>query len=254
MKEWHGKISVEAVENFTPDEASMLSPDDLLFVHYPDCQQFSIRLPRPGSCYSDLKLLDAADGALLEEWPVAEKLSGAVKILWDTVSLPPGSYLAEIMTGGQCLHRVRFTKHREGEPEKAVPAPEPVPDKERGPVVYRDGFGNIIPDEDLELRKKLLQQMEDRFTRKLTYTSSGRSGTVLYTEGQTTLTFYYELGGGDCIAFIDIPAENTWEASTGLPLDRREDILLFVAERACADQAPHGRYQIGPDAILLLRK
>lgn len=253
MQAWYGKISIEAMENFTSVQGDMMSADDLLFVHYPDCQQLSIWLPRPGSGYGNLILRDAVLGSVLEEWPVADKLSGSVKILWDTVSLRPGQYMAEIMKEGKCQHRFRFTKYQEGEMEKAKPAPAPVPEYEPGPIIYRDGAGNIIPDEDLEMRKKALQQMENMFSRKLHYTSSGRSGTVTYSEGNRSLILYYELGGGDCIAIIDIPPENTWESSTGFPLDRRNDIILFVAERACADQAPHGHYQIEPDAVLLLR-
>lgn len=253
MADWYGPISIDKVENPGTGDQPGLSANDLLFVHYPDCQQLSIWLPVPGSAYDHLRLLDAENGSLLEEWPVSEKLSGAIKILWDTLSLPPGKYHAQLFKNGQCLHQVSFTKYKEGEPEK-VPAPLiPETEPDPAPIVYRDGLGNIIPDEDLLLRKKILQEMEDRFTRKLSYTSSGRSGTVIYTEGVISLTFYYELGGGNCIAFIDIPPAGQWEKRTGLPLDRREDILLFVAQRSQADQAPNGRYQIGADAILLLR-
>ncbi len=41
-------------------------------------------------------------------------------------------------------------------------------------------------------------------TRKLGYVSEGRSGKVIYTEGNRTITFYMEMGGGNCIFNLDI--------------------------------------------------
>ena len=45
---------------------------------------------------------------------------------------------------------------------------------------------------------------------QLKYTSEGRSGHVIYKDEVSELSFYFEFGGGDCVAFIDIPDMKNW--------------------------------------------
>jgi len=51
---------------------------------------------------------------------------------------------------------------------------------------------------------------------KIKYVSEGRSGKVVYESAEATFALYYEFGGGDVVACIDIPSEQNWEKHTGL--------------------------------------
>ena len=49
---------------------------------------------------------------------------------------------------------------------------------------------------------------------KLEYSNQGREGYVIYKDDISTLKFYFEFGGGDCVAMISIPTEEKWEGQT----------------------------------------
>ncbi len=262
MRSFFGKIKVLNIENKPPPEGREgesagflpLETGAVKFVHYPDCQQLIISLPRPGKDYGDLRLWDTGTGRILETWPVADKLSGAIQILWDTVSLSPGHYRIEIDHIDSGMHSIDLIKYEAG---AVIPGDVviPVQEETRGkPIVYRDGFGNIMEDEDLLLREKVLKEIADTFSRHIEYESSGRSGTVIYVEGETRIPFYYEIGGGDCVAWIDLPAIDKWESETKTPSDRREDIVQFTAASVHARQAPGCRVEISGNAIKYFRK
>ncbi len=122
-------------------------------------------------------------------------------------------------------------------------------EEESKPIVYRDGFGNIIPDEDLILREKLNKELERKFSRRVEYEGNLRAGTVIYTDVDTRIEFYNEMGGGDCMAYISIPSEEQWESQTKTPLSRRHDILEYVASAVQAQQASNCYFEIKEDAI-----
>lgn len=86
---------------------------------------------------------------------------------------------------------------------------------------------------------------------KVTYESSGPCGRVIYTSGPTRFDFYYEFGGGNVLALIDIPTTAEWTRHTGLSLSVRDEVLEYVANRVVADQTASGRnrYQISDDCI-----
>ncbi len=87
----------------------------------------------------------------------------------------------------------------------------------------------------------------------LHYISEGRGGSVIYKDEQSSIRFYYEFGGGNCVAFLFLPTSTEWEAATGRPLADRDSILLFVAEQCLKDQVPGGYYKISDDFIELFR-
>lgn len=89
--------------------------------------------------------------------------------------------------------------------------------------------------------------------RKLEYIYDGRSGHVVYTDEQGTIQLYYEFGGGDCVAIINIPTEEEWTSTTHRPLSERNAILTFIAEQAIRDQAPNCYYKFTDNFIELLR-
>ena len=260
MEQWFGTIQTGELINIPhPGIFKGLEPmkeTDFLFVGYPDCQQLQIWLPYPGNEYERLRLVRIPGEELQNEWAVSDILSGSVKLLIDTSHIPPGEYRLEIEKQGHCVHTTTLTKYKEGEgpPEEEKDKSTGITTPTEGYIQYRDGWGNLIPDEDLNLREKVLQEMTDRFSRRLEYHSEGRGGTVIYVEGNKRLSFYYEFGGGDCVAYIDVPVRANWEKETGIPIDRREEIIEFIAQTALHDQVSNGYYKISENAISLYRK
>ena len=262
MRSWYGKIKIVNIENKPPIEGgekeltgfSPLETGSVRFVHYPDCQQLIIWLPLPGKEYGDLRLRDTQTGRIIETWPVIDKLSGSIQILWDTLFMAPGHYRIEIDHLDSGMHCIDLMKYGEEEliADDAVILVQP--ERQDGQIVYRAGFGNIIEDEDLRLREKVLKEIADKFSRHIEYESSGRSGTVIYVEGETRIPFYYEFGGGDCVAWIDLPTIDKWESETKTPVGRREDIIQFTAASVHARQAPSCRVDICDDAIKYFRE
>lgn len=75
----------------------------------------------------------------------------------------------------------------------------------------------------------------------LAYSSDGRSGYVFYKSKEASFSMYYEFGGGDCVASINIPGEDEWRTATGQPLERRSEILDFIGRQIVQDQTTNGR-------------
>jgi hypothetical protein len=84
---------------------------------------------------------------------------------------------------------------------------------------------------------------------KLFYTNNGRSGYVIYKDDIGELSFYFEFGGGNCIAVIDLPSVNKWENVTKRPVAERDAIINFVGRQAVNDQAHGGYYKLTEAAI-----
>ena len=81
------------------------------------------------------------------------------------------------------------------------------------------------------------------------YENQGRAGNVVFYRDSVVLRFWYEFGGGNTLAFIDIPKAENWTAITGLPLEDRLPILNFIGECVIRDQAPGYRYEITKNSI-----
>jgi hypothetical protein len=78
----------------------------------------------------------------------------------------------------------------------------------------------------------------------VSYSSEGRSGKVYFNWDGAVISLYYEFGGGNTLATIDIPTAANWEKETGFPLDKRDMILEFIAKRIIRDQAHDHAYKI----------
>lgn len=117
------------------------------------------------------------------------------------------------------------------------------------PIVYRDGFGNEIPDEDLILREKLNKELGRKFSRRVEYEGNLRAGTVIYIDKDTRIEFNNEMGGGNCMVYLTIPTEAQWEAATKTDLSRRKEILEYVAEVVQVQQAPNCNFEIKENEI-----
>ena len=121
-------------------------------------------------------------------------------------------------------------------------------------IVYKDGFGRVLPNEDLLLREKVIKKTFDKITRHLEYISHGKDGEVIYIEGEKRIKFLMEVGAYDCAFYVNIPTESEWEKATKFPLSEREEIIIFVAERTQRDQASSCIYKISDGEIAYYRK
>jgi hypothetical protein len=253
LKSYFGNMSVGEIGNTAApafDGWLPMKENNVSFVHYTDCQQLIIWLPQPGREYGMVRLWNQKTGRLMEEWPVADKLNGSIQILWDTLPIPPGAYRIEISWQNTVVHSIGIVKHKKGTPTKPRQAPISTPAIEtREPIVYKDGFGNTIPNEDLLLREKLMKDIADKFGRRIEYEGNFRAGTIIYSDVSSRIVFYHEMGGGNCMFYIDVPTEEYWEAQTKTPLRLRKEILEYVATRVQAEQATNCRYEIGSDTI-----
>ena len=261
MIPYYGAIEIRSIDNKLTTFSNKNEPaadffymdkSNIRFVHYPDCQQLIIWLTHPGREYGNMRLISNNKNEIVGEWPVSDKLSGSIQILWDTLSIAPGQYSIEIdwNNGGQ--HTIDIEKFEEGIVIKnEQPDTTAKDDKEKSsePIQYRDGFGNIIENEDLILREKVKKELNRRFFRHIEYEGNFRSGTIIYFDNDIRIEFYHEMGGGNCMFYIDIPTEEKWEAQTKTPLSSRKEILEFVATTVQRQQASNCNYEIKSNGI-----
>lgn len=214
---------------------------------YPGAQQVTLWLPADGwSGYQKLRILGPG-AAVIEESPLTDRLNGRVQILINTHPWPPGDYRIEITHAGGWRHSLCLQKLEEG--MAPPPAPAPPPEPSTGPIIYRDGFGNIIPDTDIEMREAVLKKIAARFSRRLEFEGNARAGTITYIDGDTLLRFHHEMCTGPVHFSIDVPPPDKWEAATGQPLSERDYILNFLAEETRRRQAPSLKTLIRYDRI-----
>lgn len=245
MVPFNGLILLGGIENRGPGQND-IGILKARFVHYPDCQQLTIWLPEYGGHdYGMLRLLKMPERTEIDAAPVRDRINGSIQILWDSQPFPPGQYLLEIEHPKGGLHILTFEKLPEGvePPSEKVPEPQESNDKD-GPIVYRDGTGKVMVEEDMLLRARAQEDLVAKFTRHMEYETLGRSGSATYIEGARRVKFYFEMGGGNCMGYLDIPSEAKWEAQTPFTLAERADILDFVARTVQRDQASSCRYEI----------
>ncbi len=248
MEQHFGTITFGTIEN-TGEKGDTVPVVTTKFVHYPDCQQLIIWLPQYGRDYGLLRLMDNRTGQVVFEYPVADKLNGSVQLLWDTLDVAPGEYVVEIDHPAGWRHRIFLKKYSENEEvpveKTAIQTPPKTESPSSEPIIYRDGLGNEILNEDLVLREKALRDITNKLARRIEYEGNFRAGEVVYIDNERRIRFYHEMGGGDCMFYIDIPTAQEWEARTGTPLESRREILEFVAQTVHAQQASSTRYEIG---------
>ena len=221
----------------------------LKFVHYPGSQQLILWLPQSGyHGYGELSVTRGGD--VVERGTVRDRLNGSVQILFDTLPWPPGDYAIVITHDDGWRHEASLRKLEAG---VAPPAPElpPAPpvDLDASPIVYRDGFGKVIPNVDLEMREQAKAQMEHVFGRRVEYEGNVRAGSVIYIDPMHRITFSNEMCGGSLKASIEIPSVKHWVEATGASLAMRDDIVAFVAASVQRDQASSWRYRITDTSI-----
>jgi len=257
--QFFGIISVRSISNSKNTEL-LMEERNVRFVHYPDCQQLIIYLPEYYRNYDSFVILSTDDRTTIFDKKVSEIINGSIQILIDSLFIAPGNYEIIITRNDGNNHIISFQKHEVGYVEEII-VPDPPPVVESKPEdkfsqykIYKDGFGKEIPNEDLEIRQKVIDKIASRLGRNLSYTGNLRAGSVIFTEGNTRLEFWTEMGGGNCLFYISIPTSGGWESATGLPLADRNDIIEFIAERALHDQAGSCRYTITEDFITYYHK
>jgi hypothetical protein len=111
----------------------------------------------------------------------------------------------------------------------------------------------------LELPVEEITQMQRNMQNPLSHyvdaviniTQSGRGGIVQFIQGDKTLHFHWEFGGGDTLALIFVPNEKTWEAQTGIPIERRTHTLQWIADQVIHQKAQGSKYRIEGDVIVI---
>ena len=73
---------------------------------------------------------------------------------------------------------------------------------------------------------------------------SGRSGSVNYHEPSGSISFYWEFGGGDVVAFISVGDSATWNTRYPWAVERRREILERVGREVIRQKAPKCRADI----------
>lgn len=251
MEGYTGKISLGEILNKKVPSDKFLTEKHVELVHYPDSQQLIIWLPDHYRFYNELKITNTTTAEVALMLPVRELVNGSIQIIIDSLPLPPAHYIITIdtLTGGS--HNIEFEKLS---PEVILPeSSEPNQINHHQPHIYRNGNGQILPDEDLILRDKIKKQLSDQFFPGISYENYGRSGYVIYTQGDQTVKFEMEYGGGNCVFYLIIPTVSNWEKETGFQLSQRHDILEKVAMQTQRDQASTCRYEISDQYITYYR-
>ncbi len=277
---FEGIIEITRIEN-SGDNDIKIGTLTARFVRYPGCQQLQVWLPESGyGGYGQIRLIDFVDNILIEEYPVANKLNGSVQMLWDTLTWRPGQYRIEIEHPGKGLHYLYCTKRevdsyipengivempmaRAGSPSLVtdlVPKQELTEEDSSDSLwkIYMDGFGNPIPNFDQQIRDRAFEGLKESFESipeedeaELEFDDKGRGGYISYIYKEISIRFWYEGGAGDCKMFIEVPGKNVWEKETGVPLEKRREVLLFVASGVKRHFAVAWRFEIDDCSISL---
>lgn len=73
---------------------------------------------------------------------------------------------------------------------------------------------------------------------KVTIIGNGRDGRVRYQEGANTIDGYWEFGGNEVVTIVSMGEREEWRGRHPWALDRRADILRFVADEVIRLRAP----------------
>ena len=115
----NGLIEILRIEN-QGDHAGNTALLSAQFVHYPDCQQLQVWLPKSDYHkwdYGNYQLINTTTNSIEEHGLVQDKVGGSIEMLFDTLSFPEGYYLLKIehpKGATLCLH---FQKY----PEDFIP-------------------------------------------------------------------------------------------------------------------------------------
>lgn len=90
---------------------------------------------------------------------------------------------------------------------------------------------------------------------QVSYSDGGRSGTIYYTNHESSFDMWYELAMPPAIVIIGIPEPRYWEARTKTPLTERMSILQFIGKQVVTDRlSGEGYVRIEQDNIMTIYK
>jgi hypothetical protein len=72
---------------------------------------------------------------------------------------------------------------------------------------------------------------------KVEIVENGRSGNLIYHEDSWSASFFWEFGGGDVVAIIEVGKPSGWSEKYPLAADRRQEILERVISEAIRQKA-----------------
>lgn len=85
-----------------------------------------------------------------------------------------------------------------------------------------------------------LEDVEKKAPKVYFYTE-GRGGDFSYESHEGNFTSWWEFGGGDALAILNVPSAEHWEAQTGIPLTKRAAVLEFIGRETVRKQTTSGR-------------
>jgi hypothetical protein len=88
--------------------------------------------------------------------------------------------------------------------------------------------------------------------RSVTVSEGGRGGSVTYREPGGELVLYWELGGGEVLATVQVVDRATWRSPASPYAARRGEVLRFVADELSRQQALRARAEIDDDTGVIL--
>lgn len=86
---------------------------------------------------------------------------------------------------------------------------------------------------------------------KIRFQDYGRGGTIYYESKESHFEMWWEMGV-HALAIVDVPTPDNWESRTGLPPERRDEILNFIGEEIVAQQTISGGSFIVGENVLTI--
>lgn len=90
-------------------------------------------------------------------------------------------------------------------------------------------------------------------SRRVRIESQGRSGDVVITLPGGEVRFWWEFGGGTCIAIVQVPDSQQWEQQALLHHDPRVAFLEALEAEVSALQCPGASHSISENCIAFYR-
>jgi hypothetical protein len=81
-----------------------------------------------------------------------------------------------------------------------------------------------------------------------------RGGHIRVVVGELSESLYWEFGGGNCIAYVEVPNPDKWQESHLFRQFEREMFLSGLAAEICRLECPDAIYEIGSDQIIFLTR
>lgn len=95
------------------------------------------------------------------------------------------------------------------------------------------------------------QEIQSAAAQTVQFSNTGRSGQVTYNGAEGRFSLYFEFGGNDVVAIINVPGREQWLERTGIALEHRERILNHIGQVAVNTQTKKGWYTFQGDAIVV---